>query len=69
MLHTCIPTSNLSVKLDMHFIHSPTRENQVYFPSCMANSKRNFKLLCHLIWFYFVILLKTGLNSLVHCNF
>ena len=34
-------------KLYMHFIHSPTREIQIYFRSCMANSKRKFSLLCH----------------------
>ena len=28
------------------FIHSTTREIQIYFRSCMANSKRKFKLLC-----------------------
>ena len=31
----------------MHFIYSPTREIQLYFRSCMANSKRKFNLLCH----------------------
>ena len=31
----------------MHFIHSLTCEIQIYFRSCMANSKRKFKLLCH----------------------
>ena len=36
----------LSVKLDMHFIHTTTCEIQIYFHSCMANSKRKFKLLC-----------------------
>ena len=41
----------MSVKLDMHFIHSTTREIQIYFASCMANSKRKFKLLCaKLVW-------------------
>ena len=30
----------------MHFIHLTTREIQIYFCSCMANSQRKFKLLC-----------------------
>ena len=34
------------VKLDMHFNHSTTHEIQMYFHSCMANSKSKFKLLC-----------------------
>ena len=33
-------------QIDIHFIHSTTREIQIYFRSCMANSKRKFKLLC-----------------------
>ena len=36
----------MSVKLDMLFIHSTTREILIYFHSCVANSKRKFKLLC-----------------------
>ena len=88
-INNVIPATNLSLKLHMHFIHSPTREIQIYFHSCMANSKRKFKLLCHkllsslkcikirtafrvfnlVLWFYFVFILKTGLNGLVHCNF
>ena len=43
----CYTASHLSVKLDMPFIHSPTREIKIYLRSCMVNSKRNFKLLCH----------------------
>ena len=42
-----IPAKNVSVKLDMHFIHWPTREIQTHFRSCMANFKRKFKLLFH----------------------
>ena len=30
----------------MHFIHSTTREIQIYFRSCMTNYKRKFKLQC-----------------------
>ena len=30
----------------MHIIHLMTHEIQIYFRSCMANSKRKFKLLC-----------------------
>ena len=40
-----MPGTNLSVKLDMHFIHLPTSETQIYFHSYVANSKRKFKLL------------------------
>ena len=37
---------DLSVKLDIHFIHSPTREIQIYFRSSMAKSRMGkFKLL------------------------
>ena len=72
--------AQMSVKLDMHFIHTPTREIQIYFRSCMANSKRKFKLLCAklsssfisaylFLWFYFVALSGAGLNGLVRCNF
>ena len=32
-----MPSINVPVKLDMHFIHSPTREIQIYFHSYMAN--------------------------------
>ena len=41
-----IPSTNLSVKLDMHFIHLMTHEIQIYFCGCMANSKRKFNVLC-----------------------
>ena len=42
-----IPGTNLSVKLDVHFIRSLTREIQIhYFSSCMANSPKTFKVLC-----------------------
>ena len=80
-VNNVIPGTNLSVKLDMHFIHSTTRKIQIYFCSCIANSKRKFKLLCAkpspslktsaylFLWFYFVALLGVGPNGLVCCNF
>ena len=41
-----VNVSRVNTALDMHFIHSTTREIQIYFRSFMANSKTNFKLLC-----------------------
>ena len=45
-VHNIIPVTNLSLKLDIHFIHWMTCEIQIYFRICMANSRRKFKLLC-----------------------
>ena len=51
-INNVIPTSNLSVKLGMHFIHSPTRKIQIYMyiRSCMAKKfqkKITASILCH----------------------
>ena len=45
-VNNVIPITNLSAKLDVHFIHSKAREIQIYFQSCMANFKIKSKLLC-----------------------
>ena len=73
-INNIIPSTNLSVKLDKHFIHSTTREIQIYFCSCMANYKRKFKLLTvlnfHLVWntsryclFVFMVIFRSSFGS------
>ena len=41
-VNNVIPGTNLSVKLDMHFIHLTTHEIQIYFRSCIAKENSSY---------------------------
>ena len=51
-INNFIPATNLSVKLDMHFIHSLTHEIQIYLSNCVAFPKEDSShcLLNFLVW-------------------